>query len=273
MYPEYITCPWNKQALEEQAQRLAQAVEVFLHPLLLCLDLVLDRRLVRTFAQTVIAISIHRTRSSGLWLSELGAVLLSPEHAPAGSKRVSRLLLSPKWSSLLIDVFLWKRAETFVKQLRETGEPILAIWDSCVLEKVESLRAEGLCAVLSSKARRLKRIKPGFFNPPKGRPICVSGFHWMGLMLAGMSGLPRLASLQWWTTRGPCATNEREVARAMLWFANCTWGSFSCTCSIRGAPAFPGCGFWCSLRCAFSCAGERIIICATCKATRRLLGS
>ena len=67
------------------------------------------------------------------------------------------------------------------------GQPMLAIWDSCVLEKAESLAAEGLCAVISSKAKRLKRIKPGFFNPPKGRPICVPGFHWMGLMLAGMS--------------------------------------------------------------------------------------
>lgn len=43
-------------------------------------------------------------------------------------------------------------------------------------------------------------------------------------MLAGMSGVPLLASLQWWTTRGPCATTEREVARTMLWYARRTWG-------------------------------------------------
>ncbi len=46
MYHQYITCPLNKQASEEQAATLAQAVEQFLHPLLLCLDLVLDRRKV-----------------------------------------------------------------------------------------------------------------------------------------------------------------------------------------------------------------------------------
>jgi hypothetical protein len=46
----------------------------------------------------------------------------------------------------------------------------------------------------------------------------------MGLMLAGMSGVPRFSSLQWWTTRGPCATSEREVARIMLWYAKRTWG-------------------------------------------------
>src|SRR5258707_8792021 len=136
------------------------------------------------------AIIVHRSRSTGLWLSELGGVLLSPDYARAGTKRLSNLFLSPKWSSLLIDVFLWKRAEACVKRLQETGQPILALWDSCVLEKPESLAAEGLCAVISTKAKRLMRIKPGFFNPPKGRPICVPGFHWMGLMLAGMSGVP-----------------------------------------------------------------------------------
>jgi hypothetical protein len=46
MSHQYITCPLNKQASEEQADALAQAVEQFLHPLLVCLDLVLDRRKV-----------------------------------------------------------------------------------------------------------------------------------------------------------------------------------------------------------------------------------
>jgi hypothetical protein len=154
----------NKQASEEQTEKVAQAVEQFLHPLLLCLDLVLDRRLIRTFVQTVIAIIVHRSRSTGLWLSELGGILLSPDHAPAGTKRLSNLFLSPKWSSLLIDVFLWKRAEAFVKRLQEAGGPILALWESCVLEKAERLKAEGLCAVISSKAKHLKRIKPGFLT-------------------------------------------------------------------------------------------------------------
>ena len=162
MHHQYNTCPVNKQASEKQAEELGQQVEQFLHPLAVCLDLVLDRRLVCTLVQAVIAIIVHRAQSTGLWLSELGGVLLSPDHAPAGTKRLSNLFLSPKWSSLLIDVFLWKRAEAFVKHLQEASQPILAIWDSCVLEKPESLAAEGLCAVLSSKAKRLKRIKPGF---------------------------------------------------------------------------------------------------------------
>jgi len=239
MSPQYTTCPLNKQASEEQAEKVAQQVEQFLHPLLVCLDLVLDRRLVRTFVQTVIAIIVHRSRSTGLWLSELGGVLLSPDHAPAGTKRLSNLFLSPKWSSLLIDLFLWKRAQAFVKRLQEAGQPILALWDSCVLEKPESLAAEGLCAVISSKAKRLKRIKPGFFNPPGGRPICVPGFHWMGLLLAGMSGVPMLASLQWWTTRGSMATTAGEVARTLLWYCQHTWGRTVLHIFDSGFAGFP----------------------------------
>ena len=105
---------------------MGQQVEQFLHPLLLCLDLALDRRLVRTFVQAVVAIIVHRSRSTGLWLSELGGVLLSPDHAKARTKRLSNLLLSPKWSSLLIDVFLWKRANAFVKRLQEAEQSVLA---------------------------------------------------------------------------------------------------------------------------------------------------
>ncbi|HEY1353404.1 MAG TPA: hypothetical protein VGF67_27665 [Ktedonobacteraceae bacterium] len=56
----------NKQASEEQAETLGQQVEPFLHPLVVCFDLVLDRPLVRTCVQTVIAIIIHRSRSTGL---------------------------------------------------------------------------------------------------------------------------------------------------------------------------------------------------------------
>jgi hypothetical protein len=168
MYHQYTTCPLNKQASKAQAEQLAQAVEQFLHPLLACLDLVLDRRLVRTFAHAVMAIIVHRSRSTGLWLSELGGVVLSPEHAPAGTKRLSNLLLSPKWSSLLIDVFLWQRAQAFVKRLQEAGQPVLALWDSCVVEKPESLAAEGLCAVISEPRQAPQTDQARLFQSPHG---------------------------------------------------------------------------------------------------------
>ena len=70
----------------------------------------------------------------------------------------------------------------------------------------------------SSKALRLKRIKPGYFNPPGGRPVFVPGFHWLNILVIGQKGPPTLAHMRWWTTRG------REVIH--LWdrgFAGHPW--------------------------------------------------
>lgn len=77
------------------------------------------------------------------------------------------------------------------------------------MEKSESLQAEGLCAVRSTRAARLKRIKPGYFNPPTGRPIFVPGFNWLQVLVTGLKGAPILAHLCWWTTRGEKASQKR----------------------------------------------------------------
>ncbi len=65
------------------AQGLAGALAVFLFPLLVTLDRLLDKRLVRTFLQTIQVILAYRDRVGGLLLSELGGYLLSPEQAKA----------------------------------------------------------------------------------------------------------------------------------------------------------------------------------------------
>jgi hypothetical protein len=92
--------------------------------------------------------------------------------------------------------------EQRVNELVEAEEEILAIWDESVLEKAESLKLEGLCAVRSSKASRLKRIKLGFFNPPSGRLIFVPGLNRLGILIMGCSGPPTLAAMHWWSSRG-----------------------------------------------------------------------
>jgi hypothetical protein len=60
------------------------------------------------------------------------------------------------------------------------------IWDESVLEESESLKPESLCVVGSTKAARLKRIKPGFFHLPTGRPIFVPGFHCLQIFVTGL---------------------------------------------------------------------------------------
>ena len=206
------------------AQRLYRHLLQFLAPLLQTLDQRLDVRLVRTFLATLVAIVQWRNRPHGLLLSELGAYLLTPAQAPAGTKRLSTLLRSPHWTADLIADWLWQQAETRVQTLVAAGEEPLLLWDGSVLEKPESIKSEGLCAVRSSKARRLKRIRPGFFNPPGGRPICVPGLHWLGLLVVGRTGAPVVAAMQWWTSRGERASDQRTQVQKLLSRSVTAWG-------------------------------------------------
>src|SRR2546421_8760517 len=73
------------------AQGLGEALARFLFPLLVEVDGVLDKRLVRTFLATIQVIIAFRDRANGLLLSELGGYLETPDKAPAGTKRPSRL--------------------------------------------------------------------------------------------------------------------------------------------------------------------------------------
>lgn len=211
------------QASPAIAAALRQHLGVFLAPLLVVLDAHLDRRLVRTFAASIEAIVRWRNRAHGLLLSELGGYLLSPDHAPAGTKRLSNLLRSPKWSAALIAQFLWQQAAARLTTLEAGDEEMLAVWDESVLEKPESQAIEGLCAVRSSKAHRLTRIKPGFFQPP-ARPIFVPGMQWIGVLVLGMSGPPTVAAMRWWTSRG-ARTSDKRTEEGVL-FAQCVvaWG-------------------------------------------------
>lgn len=57
----------------------------------------LDQRLGQTFLDLLILIVMHRHRNQGLLLSELGGQLLGMDRAPAGTKRISKLLHSQRW--------------------------------------------------------------------------------------------------------------------------------------------------------------------------------
>lgn len=201
-------------------ERLVQ----FARPLLEQLNQQLDVRLVRTFLATLFAIVQWRNRAHGLLLSELGAYLCTPDHAPAGTKRLSNLLRSSNWAGSLISHFLWNAAQERVTSLLSQGQTPLLVWDESVLEKPESSHSEGLCSVRSSKARRLKRIRKGFYNPPGGPPICVAGLNWLGVLVVGRSGAPSLAAMRWWTKRGPRASKQRDEIETLMRQCVSTWG-------------------------------------------------
>ena len=209
---------------QERTRKLEKKLVEELWPLLVGMKQSVDRRLVTTFLGLVMVILMHRHRNHGLWLSELGGYLLEPGHCQAGTKRISNLLHSQQWDASLIEEYLWQQGTQKVKELRGTAEQPLVIWDESVLEKPESLAAEGLCAVRSSKAGRLKRIKPGYYNPPGGPPIFVPGFHWLQILVIGHQGPPTLAHLHWWTTRGEMASQARTEEAQIFDHIDQLWG-------------------------------------------------
>ncbi len=214
----------SKQEKAQEGRELENWCWEYLKPLLEELHKRVDRRLVKTLLDLVLVILMHRNRNNGLLLSELGDHLLGGERGPAGVKRIASLLHSHRWRSSLIVKYLWGRGSEKVQELREQKEEVYAIWDESVLEKSESLQAERLCAVRSSKATRLKRIKPGYFNPPGGRPIFVPGFNWLQLLVTGRKGTPVLAHLNWWSTRGKKARTKREIEGKILRKVARVWG-------------------------------------------------
>jgi hypothetical protein len=115
-------------------------------------------------------------------------------------------------------------ADARVQALREGAEQPLLVWDGSLLEKPETLKNDDLCAVRSSKARRLKRIRPGVFNPPGARPICLPGLHWLGLLSVGRSGAPTVAAMQWWTRRGERASDQQTHLEQLLRRSVEAWG-------------------------------------------------
>ncbi len=217
----------DKRGIQEKqgrSRQLENRLVELLWPILSKLNKQLDRRLVSTFLGLVMAIVMHRHRDHGLLLSELGGYLLGAEHCCAGTKRISNLIHSESWGAGSIETFLWQQGAQRVEEIWGQGERPLVIWDESVLEKPESLQAEGLCAVRSSKAVRLKRIKPGFFNPPGGRPIFVPGFHWLKILVIGRTGAPTLAHMRWWTTRGKEQSKKRDEEKLVLSYIDRIWG-------------------------------------------------
>ena len=222
MHEQYRT-PWgDDQALtavdREVASQFVKGLDQLLAPLLVVLDAYLDSRLVRTLVDLLVSLIQLRHREAGVLLSELGSMLLSPQHGPAGSKRISRLLHSPKWGSWLIEQFLWRRANLHLEGLEQRGETALILHDGSEIEKPESVRVEGLCPVRSAKGRRLSRPRPKVqcVSPTAGAPILVPGIHWHAAILVGLTGLPSLAKMRYWTSRGPRASQGRLEEERVL---------------------------------------------------------
>jgi hypothetical protein len=206
------------------AHTFRERLKGFLAPLLARLDEQLDSRLVRTLGATVEVLLQNRYRSSGLLLSELGPFLTSPDKAAAGTKRLSNLLRSDRWSADVLSDYLWEHAQQKLFDWISRQRDPLAVWDESVWEKPESIALEGLGSVVSAKAKRLKRIRKGYYNPPGGPPVVVPGLNWLGLLLVGAGSPPVLAAMRWWTNRGERAEEKRDVELSLLEKCAVAWG-------------------------------------------------
>lgn len=227
MYDYDAALAQGKPAAGGISDHLRELLQAFLGPLHNLLDAQIDLRLVRTFERLLEVLILFRNRSHGLLLSELGAYLLSPDQAPAGTKRLSNLLRSAKWEAALIGRFLWQGACDRIATLHAEQGEALILWDESVVEKPESVQAEGLGSVRSSKAARLKRIKPGFYQPPGGPPVFVPGLRWLSLLVAGTTGAPTVALMRWWTNRDSgrvAAEDLGDLRREVLAKCAVVWG-------------------------------------------------
>lgn len=204
---------------EDQGSKLADfylnQIERYLRSLLEELDNRLDKRLVRTFVDVFLAVVRFRNRAFGLVLSELGAVVDHPTHAPAGTKRISNLLRSKKWAHQMVEDFLIKVGVCRAEVLERQGKQLLFVWDDSVVEKPESWYTQGLCPVGSSKSKRLQKVKPGYYRPPAGR-VCVPGFEWSSVIMTTLDTVPAVVLMRWWTTRGLHTTDRKSVFLQML---------------------------------------------------------
>lgn len=235
MLEQYAIVPFVAQAKHKQlpkefeqkmlAEQCGTNLLHFLYPLVQELHTSVDVRPLRTLVQTVEAMVAFRDSTHGLLLSELGGYL-DGLAGGGGTKRLGTLIRHRKWQASAIDRFVWQRADARLQQWAQIGEEGLVIWDGTVLEKPESLAAEGLCAVRSSKAVRLTHVKKGYYHPP-GAPIFVPGLHGIGLLLVGRQerlGPASLIAMRWWTSRGPLASFERdENCKLLRQVAGC-WG-------------------------------------------------
>ena len=219
MFKEHIQSTSKSSNNTNASTFILRQAQSYLRPVSERLDCQIDKRLVRTFYDLFISILIFRHTKVGLLLSELGAYICGPSRAPAGTKRISNLLRSKKWTHQVVDDFLFEKTRRRVAQMHQAGQRPLLLWDDSRIEKPESWFMEGLCSVFSTRAQRMMKIKRGFYHPPMGR-VCVPGFKWTAVMLSCLGGVPSVCQMSWWTTRGKFKDEGGNIVYRLLRLIN-----------------------------------------------------
>ncbi len=169
-------------------------------------------------------------------MSELGSYLQGYEgyspSAPAGTKRIGKLLGSVKWTVEFIDRYLLSKADARGEKAERAGET-----DSLPL---------GWKCLRKSRKRKTGRVMPSSLRAPPNaasgpnaasssawpapRPVRVMGMQWTAALIAGMAGVPHLAVSRWWTTKGVFATKLRDAEEELLRITVRRMGSIARAC-------------------------------------------
>lgn len=216
---ERIAIPEAEGVSREMAERLDE----FVRPWLDELDEGIDVRLVRTFAEALVALVRQRNARMSLVLTELGEMLAGGEHTPAGVKRLWRLLHCPKWQAEEVDSWLVDQAEAAVRRAEEQDGVALVALDGSEVEKPEARDLEGLSKVRSAQARRLQRSGGA---PPPRAPTLVPGFGWVAAVVTGLGGPYTLARMHWFSPKlAQGAERQREAEQTTILPFLLLWGT------------------------------------------------
>lgn len=238
MYNKVVKDKSVLSSFDKTQQFILHQADAFLQPYTNALYQQMDVRLVRTFHDAFVGILVNRNNSKGLILSELGGYIAGLLNAVSGTKRLGNLFRSERWCSTDIEKVRLSSAQNQVAAWSGEGRRVLGFIDDSTLEKPESWFSEGLCAVYSSKAQRLTRIKKGYYHPPVSR-LCVPGFEWTALMIGGLRLVPMVGLMTWWTKRGWHADSQDNVFYKMLKQIKAAFGSTLTLVLDRGFANLP----------------------------------
>lgn len=213
-YKKYIKGKSKGGKDKASCPKIVQQAQEYLTPLMDRLGEKIDKRLTYTVFDSVFGMLHFRDQANSLVLSELGAYINGPEHAPAGTKRISNLLRNEKWSHEDIEQELLKKSQDKLSEQGKEGKQWLMHWDDSMLEKPESWKLEGLGPVHSSKGARLTRIKLGYYK--KYPRIGVPGFEWSAGVLSSLSDRPMITCMKWWTKKGKHRESHDNILYSML---------------------------------------------------------
>ena len=213
-YKTYIKNKGKELITTKKAPQIVKQSTNYLSPLIKKFQSKIDKRFSYTFYDAFYGLLSHRDKTNSLLLSELGGYINGPQHAPAGTKRLSNLLACESWNHEWIEKELLEKSKERLSKKGAEGKRWLMHWDDSVIEKPESWRTEGLCSVKSSKGLRLTKLKPGYYQ--KAQYISVPGYEWSACVLSSEKDAPTICQMKWWTKRGKHKEDSANILYRML---------------------------------------------------------